>query len=249
MLPGASHTIINVGWFADNYFMVLEPAAQLGLLTMPLGDGEVAGNAPLSNEDIGAVCAGALINPDLHAGKTYRPTGPQLLSPNQIADIFTKVLGRKVKYRDVSQDMFLKAIVAVPPVNFSEAALTQLHLYAEEYRRGTFAVCGPTSAVRDVAGREAEDFETIARRIVSQRAEAIRTFGGRLRAMRNFLKILMTPVPDLRRIEFQRGHVMIADPQFSRDSQEWLLGHGGPAGSATGNVADDSQLRPIQAVA
>ena len=36
-----SVTTINVGWFADNYLMVLDMAAHLGLFTMPLGDGDV----------------------------------------------------------------------------------------------------------------------------------------------------------------------------------------------------------------
>ena len=35
-----------------------------------------------------------------HAGKTYRPTGPALLSPQDIAAIVGKVLGRTVKYAD-----------------------------------------------------------------------------------------------------------------------------------------------------
>ena len=34
-------TVNNVGWFAENYFWVLEPAAQLGILPLPLGDGDV----------------------------------------------------------------------------------------------------------------------------------------------------------------------------------------------------------------
>jgi hypothetical protein len=44
---------------------------------------------------------------------------------------------------------------------------TQLDLSADEYRRGAFAVHAPTNAVRELTGREPEDFETIARRIVT----------------------------------------------------------------------------------
>lgn len=91
LLPDTSHTVNNVGWFADNYFMVLEPAAQLGVLPMPLGDGDVKKNAPPSNEDIAAVNVAALIDPASHAGKVYRPTGPELLSPNEIAAVMGKV--------------------------------------------------------------------------------------------------------------------------------------------------------------
>ena len=56
-LPDVTVTTVNVGWFADNYLMVLNMAAQLGILPMPLGDGDKKGNAPPSNEDIASVVA------------------------------------------------------------------------------------------------------------------------------------------------------------------------------------------------
>ena len=241
-LPGMTQTIVNVGWFADNYFMVLEPTAQLGLFTMPLGDGDQLTNAPPSNEDIAAVSVGALIDPASHAGKTYRPTGPELLSPNRIAETFGKVLGRKVRYQNISEAMFLKAMSALRPPNFSEAVLTQLRLYAEEYRRGTFAVGAPTTAVQDVAGRQPEDFESIARRVVAKRPEAVRSLSNRARAVSNFLKILMTAKPDPDRIEADRGHVRLAQPQFSQDSQDWIASHDGQRRSDGSSFVADAGL-------
>lgn len=98
-----SVTSVNPGWFADNYLMVLDMAAHLGLFTMPLGDGDTKKNAPPSNDDIASVAAAALIDPETHAGKTYRPTGPELLSPNEIAAAMGRALGRKVKYMDISE--------------------------------------------------------------------------------------------------------------------------------------------------
>ena len=73
MRPEMTVTIINVGWFADNYMMGLESALHLGMFTMPLGDGNVKKNAPPSNEDIASVIVGALTDPQTHAGKTYGP--------------------------------------------------------------------------------------------------------------------------------------------------------------------------------
>ncbi len=138
LLPDTTLTVNNVGWFAENYFMgVLEPIAQLGILPMPLGDGNVKRNAPPSNEDIAAVTIAALVDPATHAGKVYRPTGPELLSPNDIAAIMGKVLGRKVRYQDISEAMLLKALRVQ---GFAEAMPTQLALYAKEYRRGAFAI-------------------------------------------------------------------------------------------------------------
>ena len=55
-LSGATHTVINAGWFADNYFLELEAMAQKGMMPMPLGDGL---NAPPCNEDIARVVVGS----------------------------------------------------------------------------------------------------------------------------------------------------------------------------------------------
>ena len=67
-----------------NEMQVLPFAAQFGLLSLPYGYGL---NAPPSNEDMARVAAEILARPEGHAGKTYRPTGPQLLSPQDIAAI------------------------------------------------------------------------------------------------------------------------------------------------------------------
>lgn len=225
MMPDTTVTRVNVGWFADNYFMVLEPAAQLGLLPMPLGSGSVKKNAPPSNEDIGAVVAGALMDPASHAGKIYRPTGPELVSPDEIAAAMGKALHRKVKYQDISEAMFLKAIKALQPPGFSDAALTQLRLYVTEYQKGAFAVGGPTDAVERVAGREPESFETIARRVVAERPQAVRSLANRAAAIGNFMKILTTPKPDPDAIERRLGHVLLSDPVLCQDSAEWRERH------------------------
>lgn len=225
MLPDATLTTVNVGWFADNYFMVLEPAAQLGLWTMPLGAGGTAKNAPPSNEDIASVVAGALTDPAQHAGKTYRPTGPALVSPDDIAAAMGQALGRRVRYVDIPEAMFLKALAALRPANFSEDAVSQLRLYAEEYRRGTFAIGGPTDAVEKVGGRRPDDLTTIARRIVARRREARRTVGNTSRAVLNFMKILATPKPDTEAIMRRKGHVLLEAPQMCQDNAEWLDHH------------------------
>ena len=70
--------------------LVMAPIAQLGLMPLPLGDGL---NAPPSNEDIARVAAAMLADPAPHIGKSYRPTGPELLSPKDIAGIMAKETG------------------------------------------------------------------------------------------------------------------------------------------------------------
>ncbi len=227
LLPDATLTINNTGWFADNYFMVLESIAQLGMFPMPLGDGDMKKNAPPSNEDIASVSVGALIDPGTHAGKVYRPTGPELLSPNEIASVMGDVLGRKVSYRDISERMLGKAFRSM---GFPIGMTTQLRYYADEYRRGAFAVNAPTNAVREVGGREPEDFAAIAARVIAEWPEAQVSIGSRLTALRNFARILLTPAPDFDAAERERDHVLIKDGAFARDHDAWRRSHDPDAG-------------------
>ncbi len=223
--PDISVTTVNVGWFADNYLMVLDMAAHLGLFAMPLGDGDVKTNAPPSNDDIASVVVGALCDPASHAGKTYRPTGPELMSPNEIAAAIGKALGRRVRYRDISEKMMLKALKAHPPSNYSEAAVSQLKIYADEYRRGTFAVNAPTGDVRNVGGREPKTFETIVRETAAQRPDLRPGFARTLRAVAGFMKLLATTPPDLPAIEAVKDFVQLNNPQFSQQDPDWQTTH------------------------
>lgn len=225
LLGSTSVTSVNPGWFADNYLMVIDMAAHLGVFTMPLGEGGKKKNAAPSNEDIASVVVGSLADPEAHAGKSYRPTGPALLSPDEIALAMGKALGRRVTYKNISENMMTKALRALPPSNYSEAAVSQLAIYAEEYRRGSFAVNAPTNDVQLVGGRDPEQFESIARRLVASRPELRRSVSGTARAMAGFLKIALTPALDLNRIQSARDYVQIATPRFSQDTPEWLQTH------------------------
>lgn len=242
LLPSTTLTVINVGWFADNYFLVLEPIAQLGVFPMPLGDGDVKKNAPPSNEDIAAVCVAALIDPATHAGKTYRPTGPELLSPNEIAAIMGKVLDRRVKYQDISEAMLMKALKVG---GYPEAQPTQLKIYCDEYRRGAFAVNAPTNIVEAMTGRRAEDFESLTWRVIAARLEAVRTFANKIRAIRNFAKILTARKIDPDALERKRDHVLLKSPLFVRDSNGWCTSHDPAAGFVADMPEPESAPIPL----
>lgn len=226
LLPDTSLTTVNVGWFAQNYLMVLEPAVQLGILPMPLGDGAVKQDVGASNEAIASVVVGALVDPATHAGQTYRPTGPELLSPNDVAAAIGRVFGRKVRYQNISEKMFLKAFAALRPPMYSESNLTQLRIYAEEYRRGTFAVGGPTDVVQTVGGMAPESFEDFVRRVAINHPDAKRGISRRVLAMANFAKIIVTPAPKPALIAQQKDFVQLAWPEFCSENTEWMGSHG-----------------------
>jgi NAD(P)H dehydrogenase (quinone) len=186
-MPDVGLVTINPGWFADNYMAALEPIAQFGLMPMPLGQGK---NAPPSNEDIARVAVAVLANPAAHIGKAYRPTGPSLLSPQDIAATFSKVLGRSVRYIDAPPLMFTKV---ARTLNFPDFTIAQVLWYLEDYKRDAFAFGAPTRAVLEITGRPPEDFETIVRSYVGKSPLVKRSFGSMLRAVGGMVKIMTNP--------------------------------------------------------
>ena len=233
-LPESSTTLINVGFFADNYMAVLGTISQLGVMPLPLGSGH---NAPVSNEDIGRTVAGALANPDQHAGKTYRPTGPSLMSPEEIADTFGRVLGREVRYSNISPHMFLKAARSM---GMPTGLIAQLHHYFHEYRMGAFGAGAPNNAVRFVTGREPEDFDTIASRYINSnrvtglipaaalQARTQRSLGNKVHAIGSMARLLLTPAPNLKKHEHERAYPETRSQSYVLESSEWTRTHKQP---------------------
>lgn len=218
-MPGVDVVTINPGWFADNYMAALEPIAQFGMMPMPLGEGM---NAPPSNQDIARVIVGALTNPAQHIGKTYRPTGPTLLSPQDIAATFAKVLGRPVKYFDAPAGMFTKVARAL---SFPDFTIAQVLAYFEDYKRNAFAVGAPTQAVVEVSGQQPEDFETIVRRYVSESPSVERSAGAKLRAMGGLMKIMFTPSLNTERYAKSHDIPYLTGASLAIDSGKWLSTH------------------------
>ena len=129
-MPSVDVIYINPGLFAFLYLLSLPMIVHLGVLPGPYGDGS---NAPPSNEDIGRVAAGVLADPRPHIGKCHRPTGPELLSPQNVAEILTRVVGRTVKYQEVSLKMFLKAATAQ---GVSPSDMASIRLYLQDLSGG-----------------------------------------------------------------------------------------------------------------
>jgi NAD(P)H dehydrogenase (quinone) len=210
---------INPGWFADNYMAALEPISQFGLMALPLGDGL---NAPPSNEDIARVIVGALSDPAPYIGKTFRPTGPKLLSPPELAATFAKVLGRKVRYQNAPIKLFLKFGKSI---GLSDFIIVQLYYFLLDYQRGSFGVGAPTDTVLKLGGAEPEAFETIVRRYVAQSPLARRTVGRSARAAWNMARAMLTAAPDLDALAEKLGIPKIPHGNLAADSLTWQSAH------------------------
>ncbi len=219
-MPSVDVVQITPGWFAWTYFLVLDAIAQLGVFPMALGEGR---NAPPSNEDMAAVAARTLANPAPHVGKVYRPTGPKLLTPDEIAATFGSVLGRDVKYAPSSVDMFVKVATLA---GFPAYEISQVRLYLEEYQRDAFAVGAPTDVVLEVTGGQPEDFETICRRYVATRPDAVRSWRGKAGVLSRLLRASLMRTPDMDAFARSQNHPPLHDAVLARDSAEWRGSHG-----------------------
>jgi NAD(P)H dehydrogenase (quinone) len=218
-IPGVDHTVINVGWFADNFMPLMGPIAQFGMLPMGLGDGK---SPPISSEDIGAVAAGVLADPAPHAGRVLQPTGPRQLSPQQIADAFADVLGRPVRYVDAEPRMLAKSLRVNMPDPFTQV---QVLRYLRDYRQGAFAVGGPTNVVEEVTGRPAEDFTSIVRRHVASDPLARRSVGNMLRVMANMARIMFATPLDVDGWQRENGLAVLPNPEDCLDAPDWTRTH------------------------
>ena len=217
-MPTVEVIHINPGFFAFPYFFGLPAVVHFGMLVLPLGSGL---NAPPSNEDIAALVANVLAEPGPHIGKRYRPTGPELLSPHNAAEIMGRVLGRRVRYRDVPTRWFTKYAAAR---GFDSWSIAQFRHFAEELRDGTYAIGAPTDHVEQVCGRPAEGFETIARRYFKHPEQVWPGFnqGSMFGTMSSFVKAVLTKAPSLDAFEAARGRPCLVNAQLAHESDEWL---------------------------
>jgi NAD(P)H dehydrogenase (quinone) len=178
MTPGVARMIVNPGFFADAYLVTIGLAPQLG----PWMYGN-SRNAPPSNEDIARVAVAALTDPARHAGKSYRPTGPELLGAEDMAQAIGRAVGRSVRVVPMPAWLFMKAArIAGITIDI----MSNVRYYIDDHKLGAFELGAPTSDVLDVTGGPAEDFETIARRYAAQPRNR-RTFGNWLREFAQFM--------------------------------------------------------------
>jgi NAD(P)H dehydrogenase (quinone) len=219
LAPGISHTIVNPGFFADAYLQTLGLAAHLGIFPWMYGDSR---NAPPSNEDIARVAVAALLDPARHAGRSYRPTGPELLGAQDMAKAIGRAVGRTVRPVPTPFWLFMKtARMGGFPIDL----LAGFRYYVDDHKRGAFELGAPTTDVFDVTGRPAEDFETIARRYAALPRNRRNLTNG-LRQLAQFLIAPFRPGFNLDRYDRELRRPFPSAPQLAPDSQLWRREHG-----------------------
>jgi NAD(P)H dehydrogenase (quinone) len=219
LAPEIACTIINPGFFADNYLRLIGFASQLGVLPSLTSHSR---NAPPSTEDIARVAVAALMDPSSHTGRSYRPTGPELLSTRDMARIIGSVLGRKVRHVEMPMWLFVKAarMQGVPAFE-----LSGFRYYVEDHKQGAFEYGAPNATVSELTGRPPEDFATIARRYM-RLPEAQRSAGSVALAWVDFMRTPMMPGYDFARLERQMGAEPPNAARFAMADADWTARHG-----------------------
>ncbi|WP_282080166.1 NmrA family NAD(P)-binding protein [Aquimarina algiphila] len=209
-------TILNPGLFAFPYVMTPHPLTQFGMFP------DFGKNAPPSSEDIGLVAAHILKAPKNHVNQIYRITGKELLSAAQMAATIEKVIGRKITVSQLSDKMITKVLKAY---KYPKMDISQIPYYINEGRLGTWENNAPTTVVQDIVGKEADDFETIIRKLLVPQSITKQTLKNKLKAIAFMIKAMLTSPLNIKHFEKQQHLPEFKNTLFSSQSKGWRKTH------------------------
>jgi uncharacterized protein YbjT (DUF2867 family) len=98
---GPAHTLLRANAYMQNLYALAPTIKQSHSFLMSAGDGQIG---MIDARDVAAAAAAILSAPQPHASKTYRLTGPELITYTDVAAELTHALGHPVEYRRVSPD-------------------------------------------------------------------------------------------------------------------------------------------------
>ncbi|MET8138780.1 NAD(P)H-binding protein [Sphaerisporangium sp. NPDC005288] len=117
--------------FLDNPLFTTLAARSIrasGTIELPFGTGRTS---PVAAEDVARAAATVLRDPAPHIGHVYELTGPRAVDMNEMAEEFSRALGRPVSYIDVPLDRWRAEVLAkagLPPHTEQHiATMARLH--------------------------------------------------------------------------------------------------------------------------
>jgi uncharacterized protein YbjT (DUF2867 family) len=157
---GLGFTLLRNNAYMQNFLM----AAPLVAATNSFGSSAGSGRVGLIDaRDVAAVAAEIAGSPEEHAGRTYWPTGPELLSFPDVATILQDVLGRPITFKPLTFDEEKHGMIAAGvPEPVADSNAIAINLVAQ----GDAAWI--TDDVTNILGRPARTFEAF----VTENAEA-----------------------------------------------------------------------------
>jgi len=148
---GMEYTHLRPNGFMQNFVQNAPAIVGQGALYGSTGDGKISF---IDVRDIADVAVLALTQ-EGHAGKIYSLTGPEALSYGDVAAVFSRELGREVRYVDMPPDAFKGALSQAGVPEWTAGALGELYAM---YREGHASAV--TGTVQDLTGRPARTLAT-----------------------------------------------------------------------------------------
>lgn len=144
---GISATHLRPTFFSEWLMYFARNIREDDTLPLPFGD---ARYAPIAAEDQGRVIAAILSDPAPHAGKSYPLYGPTEVTQDEVADLLTEALGRKITYVALEIDEFMK--IWEEKTGFSSYNVQHIAAVAQDCRDGVFS--GTNNVVEEITGRK-----------------------------------------------------------------------------------------------
>jgi uncharacterized protein YbjT (DUF2867 family) len=121
-----------------------------GVLHVPFGTGK---HAPIAAADQARVIAGILENPATHKGKIYPLFGPVEYTYQETAEVLSRVLGKRVEYKQVEFAVFQETLQARGKASTVGNSFLFQHLQevAIDHQNGIFE--GTNDLVEKLGGR------------------------------------------------------------------------------------------------
>ncbi|KOV98900.1 MULTISPECIES: NmrA family NAD(P)-binding protein [unclassified Streptomyces] len=143
--------------FLDNPLFTTLPARTIrenGMIVLPFGTGRTS---PIAVDDVARTVATVLRDPLPHVGHVYELTGPRTVDMTEMAEAFSKALGRPVSYVDVPLERWREEVlsrIGLPP-HVEEHIVTMCRLHRENrYDRAS----GDVERLTGAPARTIEEF-------------------------------------------------------------------------------------------
>ncbi len=137
-------THLRPTFFADNFLYFRRSIAQDDVIRLPFGEGR---HAPIAAEDQARVIAAIMEHPESHHGKTYPLHGPVEMNHHQIAESFSRTLGRVITYESIEFGKFAELCVEQ---GYSGHLIQHLENVSIDYQNGVFS--GTNDVVTRIGG-------------------------------------------------------------------------------------------------
>lgn len=151
---GLGYTLLRNNAYMQNFLMMAPGIANTNSFSTATGNGRIG---HIDARDVAALAGEIAVSPSAHQGKTYWPTGPEVLSGTEVAAVLSKLLGQTITFHPISFDEQKQAMINVGlPEAVAEDNARAVALMADgdcDYL---------TDDVPSILGRRARSFEQFA---------------------------------------------------------------------------------------